>query len=163
MANFADSSEALKRNFLFRGFFNNRGYFDLDAVTVSEYQEGRFLPGRQKISEWVNSTDLFAMSAGGKEQLTEDGRKKLDFAMSPFLAYSKNEPFIIESWAGPGNDPERVLRSRERAIMVSDYLVRKFALKPNNVAVMPMNVSGVTATPPRDGVGLVLFAPKPRR
>jgi len=163
MANFADNSEALKRNFLFRGFFNNRGYFDLDAVTVREYHEGRFLPDRQKVSEWLNSTDLFASSPDGKERLTEEGRKKLDFAMTGFLKYSKNEPFIVESWAGPGGDPERVLRSRERAIMVSEYLVQKFALKPNYVAVMPMNASGVTDAQSRDGVGLVLFAPKSRK
>jgi phospholipid/cholesterol/gamma-HCH transport system substrate-binding protein len=163
MANFADNSEALKRNFLFRGFFNTRGYFDLDAVTVREYHEGRFLPDRQKVSEWLNSTDLFAASPDGKERLTEEGRKKLDFAMTGFLKYSKNEPFIVESWAGAGGDPERVLRSRERAIMVSEYLVQKFALKPNYVAVMPMNASGMTDAQSRDGVGLVLFAPKTRR
>jgi phospholipid/cholesterol/gamma-HCH transport system substrate-binding protein len=163
MANFADNSEALKQNFFFRGFFNRRGYFDLDAVTVREYQEGRFLPDRQKITEWVNSSDLFAASATGDERLTEEGRKKLDFAMTGFLKYSKNEPFIIESWAGSGSEPEQVLRSRERAIMVSDYLVQRFDLKSNYVAIMPMNAAGVAAAQPRDGVGLVLFAPKQRR
>jgi phospholipid/cholesterol/gamma-HCH transport system substrate-binding protein len=166
MANFADNSEALKRNFFFRGFFNNRGFFDLDAVTVREYHEGRFLRDRQKVSEWINSTDIFATPPGGKEQLTEDGRKKLDFAMAGFLKYSKNEPFIVESWAGPGGEPERVLRSRERAIMVSEYLIKKFALKPNYVAIMPMNASGLPDTQSRDGrdgVALVLFAPKPSR
>jgi phospholipid/cholesterol/gamma-HCH transport system substrate-binding protein len=163
MANFADNSEALKRNFLFRGFFNNRGFFDLDSVNVRDYHEGRFLPERQKVTEWLSTSDLFATSTAGKEQLTEEGRKKLDFAMTGFLKYSKNEPFIIESWAGAGVEPERVLRSRERAIMVSDYLVKKFTLKPNYVAIMPMNASGVTEGPSRDGVGLVLFAPKSSR
>src|SRR5262245_55677906 len=163
MANFADNSEALKRNFLFRGFFNNRGYFDLDELTVQQYNDGRFLPDRQKVSEWVNSTDLFTASPDGKERLTDEGRKKLDYAMVGFLKYSKNEPFVVESWAGLGGEPERVLRSRERAIMVSEYLVKRFALKPNYVAIMPMNASGVSEGQLRDGVGLVLFAPKPTR
>jgi len=102
MANFADNSEALKRNFLFRGFFNKRGYFDLDAVTVNEYRDGKFLSDRQKLMEWIDSSDLFSASADGKERLTEEGRKKLDIAMTGFLKYSKTEPLVVESWAGPG-------------------------------------------------------------
>jgi len=163
MANFADNSEALKRNFLFKGFFNKRGFFDLDAVSVREYHEGRFLPDRQKITEWINTTELFGISPSGREQLTEDGRKKLDTTMAGFLKYSKNEPFIIESWAGAGNEPDRVLRSRERAMLVSEYLVKKFELKPNYVAIMPMNASGVSDGQTRDGIELALFAPKPSR
>jgi len=163
MANFAEDSEALKRNFLFRGFFNKRGFFDLDAVSVQEYQQGRFLPDRQRVTEWLNAADLFAVSTAGKEQLTEEGRRKLDFAMAGFLKYPKTEPLIVESWAGPGAEPERILRSRERAIMVSEYLMKRFDLKPNYVAIMPMNASGVTTVQPRDGVSLVLFAPKPSR
>lgn len=162
MANFADNSEALKRNFLFRGFFNQRGYFDLDAITVRDYREGRFLPDRQKVSEWLSTPDLFSTSEG-REQLTPEGRKKLDLAMASFLRYSKNEPFIIESWAGPGSEPERILRARERAIRVSEYLVDKFELKPNYVAIMPMNAIESTDNQSRDGIGLVLFAPKPSR
>ena len=83
--------------------------------------------------------------------------------MAGFLKYSKNEPFVIESWAGAGGEPDRVLRSRERAIMVSEYLLKKFALKPNYVAIMPMNASGLPDVQERDGIGLVLFAPKPPR
>jgi hypothetical protein len=41
--------------------------------------------------------------------------------------------------------------------------VNKFALKPNYVAVMPMNASGVTDGQSRDGIGLALFAPKPAK
>jgi phospholipid/cholesterol/gamma-HCH transport system substrate-binding protein len=163
MANFADNSEALKRNFLFRGFFNKRGYFDLDELTVNDYRDGKFLPDRQKLMEWVNSSDLFTSSLDGKERLTDEGRKKLDAAMTGFLKYSKTEPLVVESWAGPGAEPERILRSRERAIMVSEYLVKKFALKPNYVAVMPMNATGAADGQSRDGVGLALFAPKPAK
>jgi phospholipid/cholesterol/gamma-HCH transport system substrate-binding protein len=163
MANFADNSEALKRNFFFRGFFNQRGYFDLDAVTVRDYSEGRFLPDRQKVMEWLEGADVFAATSEGNEQITNEGQKKLDLAMAGFLRYSKNEPFIIESWAGPGSEPERALRSRERGIMVSEYLIRKFDLKPNYVAIMPMNADAPSSGPPRDGVGLVLFAPRSTR
>jgi hypothetical protein len=82
--------------------------------------------------------------------------------MTGFLKYSKTEPLVVESWAGPGAEPERILRSRERGIMVSEYIVNKFALKPNYVGVMPMN-AGATDGQARDGVGLALFAPKPAK
>ena len=35
MQDLAENTEALKRNFLFRGYFNKRGYFDLDDISVA--------------------------------------------------------------------------------------------------------------------------------
>ncbi len=160
MANLAENTEALKRNFFFRGFFNNRGFYDLDAVTVREYNDGKFLSDRQKVTEWLEAQDIFMAAPDGKERLSDEGRNKLDLAMAGFLRYSKNDPFIVEAWAGPGTDPQTVLLSRERAIMVSEYLVKKFELKPNYVAIMPMNAAMPPNVPARDGIGLVLFAPK---
>jgi phospholipid/cholesterol/gamma-HCH transport system substrate-binding protein len=163
MANFADNSEALKRNFLFKGFFNKRGYFDLDDISVKEYRDGQVLRDRQKLIEWVSAADLFTSTPDGKEQLTIEGRRKLDAAMTNFLRYSKNEPLVVESFAGTGSESERVLRGRERGIMVSEYLVKKFSLKSNYVAVMPMNAGGPGDGDTRDGVGLALFPPKPAK
>ena len=40
MADLAENTEALKRSFFFRGFFNKRGYFDLKDVSVQQYREG---------------------------------------------------------------------------------------------------------------------------
>jgi phospholipid/cholesterol/gamma-HCH transport system substrate-binding protein len=160
MSDLADDMEALKNNFLFRGFFNKRGFFDLDAVTVTDYRDGRFMADRQKVSEWLEAPEIFAASQAGREQITPQGREKLDLAMASFLKYSKTEPFVIESWAGAGTEPANVLRARERGILVSDYLIKKFALKPNFVAVMPMNAAPSNSQA-RDGVGLVLYAPKP--
>jgi len=160
MSDLADDMEALKNNFLFRGFFNKRGFFDLDAVTVTDYSDGHFMTDRQKVSEWLEGPQIFAGSQGGGEQISPQGKEKLDLAMASFLKYSKSEPFVIESWAGAGSEPANVLRARERGIMVSDYLIKKFALKPNFVAVMPMNAAPSNGQA-RDGVGLVLYAPKP--
>ena len=40
MADMAETTEALKHNFLVRGFFNRRGYFDLADVSVDAYRQG---------------------------------------------------------------------------------------------------------------------------
>ena len=36
----ADGTEALKRNVLFRGFFRQRGFYDLDAISRDAYAAG---------------------------------------------------------------------------------------------------------------------------
>jgi phospholipid/cholesterol/gamma-HCH transport system substrate-binding protein len=163
MTNLAENTEALKRNFLFRGFFNRRGFFDLDSVSVREYREGRFLRDRRKIQVWIEAGDLFDSGPDGSERLTDEGKARLDFAMAGFLAYSRNDPLIVESWAGRGSEPERVLQSRERAIAVSDYLLEQFALRPNYVGIMPMNAAAPDDGQFRDGVALVLFASRDAR
>ena len=47
MVGFNENMEALKRNFLVRGFFNGRGYFDLDDISPAAYQQGRADHGRR--------------------------------------------------------------------------------------------------------------------
>ena len=40
LANMEENTQALKRNFFFRGFFKDRGYYDLDALSPAEYRRG---------------------------------------------------------------------------------------------------------------------------
>jgi hypothetical protein len=39
--NMSDDTEALKRNFFFRGFFRNRGCYNLISIPPGEYRRGR--------------------------------------------------------------------------------------------------------------------------
>jgi hypothetical protein len=39
-ADLADNMEAMKRNFLLRGFFNRRGYYDLDSISPEDVPQG---------------------------------------------------------------------------------------------------------------------------
>ena len=48
MTSFADNMEALKHNFLFRGFFNDRGYFNLAGVSPSQYRAGLLTRGNRR-------------------------------------------------------------------------------------------------------------------
>jgi hypothetical protein len=45
-ANLADATEALKHNFLTRGFFKNRGYYSLAELSPDEYRQDRTLARR---------------------------------------------------------------------------------------------------------------------
>ena len=160
LTDLADTSEALKRNFFFRGFFNRRGYFDLDDIGVEDYRRGALeTADRRVLRVWVSAEVLFELDPNGQERLTDQGRQRLDSAMAPFLQYPRNTPFVIEGYSGlPTRDSQFVL-SRSRALQVRDYLVGKFGLDPGFVATMPLGAEAPGS--PKDGrwegVALAMF------
>ena len=160
MGDLAEATEALKRNFLFRGFFNRRGYFDLDDVTVAQYREGALqTKDRRVLRIWINAAMLFERDANGKETLSEGGRLRIDSAMSQFVRYPQNSPFVVEGYAGDGTGDERYLSSRHRAQLVRDYVVGKYKLDVNYVATMPMGAEaqGSPSGDRWDGIALAMF------
>jgi phospholipid/cholesterol/gamma-HCH transport system substrate-binding protein len=162
MADLAETTEALKRNFLFRGFFNRRGYFDLDEVTVAQYREGALeSKERRALRIWLSTAVMFERDANGDERLSDGGRARLDSAMSQFLRYPAKSPFVVEGYAQEVTGDERYLISRRRSQLVRDYLVDKFQLDANYVATMPMGADA-QASPSGDrwdGIALAMFVP----
>ena len=160
MADLAENTEALKRNFFFRGFFNKRGYFDLDDVSVQQYRQGGLETKERRVLRiWVKSSVLFETDANGEERLTDDGRARLDSAMSQFIRYPRNSPFVVEGYAPGATGDRQFLLSRKRAQLVRDYIVGKFGLDPTFVAVMPMGAEAAESPAGNqwDGVALALF------
>jgi phospholipid/cholesterol/gamma-HCH transport system substrate-binding protein len=160
MSDLAENTEALKRNFFFRGFFNQRGYFDLDDVSPAEYRQGALQTrDRRLLKIWLNADVLFEMDANGSEQLTDGGKARLASAMSQYVRYPRTSPLVVEGYAREGTGDERYLISRRRAQLVRDHLVSTFALDPNYVATMPLGAeakdSPVGST--WNGTALALF------
>ena len=163
MADLADTTEALKRNIFFRGFFNRRGYFDLDDVSVAQYREGALASkDRRVLRIWLDADVLFEKDANGVERLGEGGRVRLDSAMSQFLRYPHTSPLVVEGYARDATGDARYLNSRTRAQLVRDYVLAKFKLNPNYVAVMPMGAEAPDSPSGREwnGVALALFVEK---
>ena len=163
MADLADTTEALKRNIFFRGFFNRRGYFDLDDVSVAQYREGALASkDRRVLRIWLDAAVLFEKDANGVERLGEGGRVRLDSAMSQFLRYPHTSPLVVEGYARDATGDARYLNSRTRAQLVRDYVLAKFKLNPNRVAVMPMGAEAPDSPSGREwnGVALALFVEK---
>ena len=161
MTDLAENTEALKRSFFFRGFFNRRGYFDLDDVTVEQYRQGALdTADRKALRIWLNAAVLFEKDGSGSERLSEGGRARLDSAMSQFVKYPKS-PFVIEGYAEGLTADERFLVSRRHAQIVRDYIVSKFELDPNLVVVMPMGheAKGSPDGDTWNGVALAIFVP----
>lgn len=162
----AANAEALKHNFFFRGFFNRRGFFDLDNVSIDAYRRGALeTDDRRVLRVWVSSDLLFEKDATGRERLTDDGRRRLDSAMSPFLKYPRDTPFVVEGYAPGITNDERFVASRSRAQLVRDYLQGKYALDSGYVGIMPLgneapeSPSGGTWS----GVALAAFVPRSPR
>ena len=160
MADLAETTEALKRNFFFRGFFNRRGYFDLDDVSVAQYRQGALEAGDRRVLRiWLTADVLFEHDAKGVERLSDGGRVRLDSAMSQFVRYPQRSPFVVEGYALDATGDARYLSGRARAQLVRDYIVGKFKLDPNYVAIMPMGSEAPGSPSGRDwnGVALAMF------
>lgn len=156
----AETTEALKRNFFFRGFFNRRGYFDLEDVSVEAYRNGALeSDDRRALRVWVRAAVLFEKGPDGAERLTEDGRRRLDSAMAPFLRLARDTPFVFEGYAAGDSRADEFLLSRSRAQLVRDYVVGKFGLESRFVTTMAMGP--LAAESPAgdrwDGVALAAF------
>src|SRR5918994_1881588 len=103
VSDLADNMEALKHNFLLRGFFNRRGYFDLDAISPADYRKGVLENGKRKAARiWLSSRVLFERRPDGTEALTADGKARLDSAMSTSLKYVPSFPLVVEGYATQG-------------------------------------------------------------
>ena len=161
VSNLADDTEAIKHNFFFRGFFNRRGFYNLDQITPSKYNSSQFVK-RPKARVWLASAGLFTTRPDGTQQLTDTGKSILNQSMSDLVPYLPNNPLVIEGYAATGMPDRRYLASRQRAVEVRQYLESHFHLNPKLVGVMPM-----ADQPPKgagkkmwDGICLVLVVSK---
>ena len=160
-ADLADNMEAMKHNFLLRGFFNRRGYFDLDAISPAEYGRGVLENGQRKAMRiWLGADVLFARAADGTEELTPDGRARVDSAMTTFIRYLPSNPIVVEGYATEGTVGERFSRSRQRAGIVYQYLLGRFELMPQHTGYIALGEEapdGPSADDRWDGVAITLF------
>ena len=162
MSNLAVATEALQSNVLLRGFFNRRGFFDLDEITVAQYRDGALAAGgRKALRIWLAADRLFERDAAGVERLSAGGMARLDSAMSQFIEYTERNPFVVEGYAQEVTADERYLISTVRAGLVRDYLVTKFQLDPSYVTTMPMGARAEESPTGNtwDGVALAVFVP----
>jgi phospholipid/cholesterol/gamma-HCH transport system substrate-binding protein len=161
MTGLSENMEALKRNFLLRGFFNRRGYFHLNDISPAEYRKGSLTTdGRRRVLRvWLRDGVIFSRAADGREQLTGDGKARLDSAIAPYLPQLADGVLMIEGYAQQGSRTEQHLTSRARASVVRDYLVSKFGLTPDAVGIMPLGADSRESPEdaPWDGVAIAFF------
>jgi phospholipid/cholesterol/gamma-HCH transport system substrate-binding protein len=156
----ADNMEALKRSFFFRGFFNDRGYFDLDAISPADYRSGVLENGKRKAMRiWLNRDVLFEDGPEGTQLLSQGGRARLDSAMATFIEYLPANPIVVEGYATEGTVDERFRVARQRAGVVREYILRRYGLAPQNTGAIALgaDAQGSPADGAWNGVAITLF------
>jgi phospholipid/cholesterol/gamma-HCH transport system substrate-binding protein len=157
----AEGTEALKRNFLFRGFFRDRGFFDLDAISREAYLAGALERNdRTAIRIWIDAAHLFTRDDQGLERLTDAGRRRIDSAMADLIRYPRDSPLVVEGYAESRDGQAAYLISVDRAQAVRDYIVSRYRRQTTLTTIMPM--SDVAPGSPRgdhrwSGVALAMF------
>lgn len=160
LADVADNTEALKRNWLFRGFFAERGFYNLDELTVEEYRtllaDDRYAPLRI----WIAAERLFTTGPDGGLALHEEAGRRIGEAMGELLQYPRDSPIVVEGYATDGAPGPRMLAAHARAELVESHLRRTFRRAG---ATGTMALGAEAARSPSgdgrwDGVALTLFA-----
>jgi phospholipid/cholesterol/gamma-HCH transport system substrate-binding protein len=137
-ANMAEDTEALKHNFLLRGFFRSRGYFSLDQLSPAIYRKNRLFTAADNPRAWLRAEELFQIAAAGGEQLTTGGKALLNATLAKYGATVLESPLIIEGYSDSADGGDRLMTSRARAILVQNYVRFHLQLDPTTIGSVPL-------------------------
>ncbi len=117
-----DDMEALKSNFLLKGFFNKRGYVDADELKKHEISK---LPPERAIKTF----DYDAKAVFDKGNSAKLKNQKIFDDAGDYLQSNKFSLAVIVSSAGMKGDSDRDRTLTEaRTMVVRNYLVKNFSL-----------------------------------
>jgi len=132
---FAENMEALKHNFLLRGFFNRRGYEDATKLAENEITE---LPQGQVLKTFrLDDKKLFDSPDTAKlrnEKMLNEVGKFLE--QNPFGA-----AVVLVSGGAIGDTEDLQQLSQARGMVIRDYLVEHFKMDDTRVKKMSLGKS----------------------
>ncbi len=133
-ASLGEDANALKDNFLLRGFFQRRGYDNPDELKKNKLSK---LPSQHSTKEFEYDADkLFDKS----DNATLKGQKKLKDA-GQFLEQNKFSLAVVAASDEVGDsDKDRVL-TEARAKVVRDYLVQNFQFDDTRLKIIGLGKS----------------------
>ncbi len=125
-----DDMEALKSNFLLKGFFNKRGYIDSDELNKHQIQD--LPPGRSVKTFGYDAKAVFDKGNSAKLK----NQKMFDDA-GEYLQTTKFGLAVVASSAGMKGDSERDRTLTEaRTMVVRNYLVQNFRLDDTRIRTL---------------------------
>ncbi len=157
-ANLEADTEALKHNFLLKGFFRRRGYYNLRDLQPDKYRRDKVFMKPENARAWLPASDLFQKAANGNEALSSAGERFLDAKLAEFGDAVVENPIVVEGYSNSPDVAEQLSDSRLRAILVRQYLFIHYALDLTKVGIVSMNNSPPPASGHAswDGVCLVI-------
>jgi phospholipid/cholesterol/gamma-HCH transport system substrate-binding protein len=136
--NVAEDTEALKHNFLLRGFFKRRGFYNLDEIPPTEYRaacEGQKTRGSRL---WLPASGIFVLGADGKEQLSAIGTDQIDLAVAKFVDSLPGRIIIVEGYSSEGSIDQQFSLARSRADLVRRYLEMHYHLRHDDLGIVSL-------------------------
>lgn len=150
-SNLQDDTEALKHNFLLRGFFKKRGYEDAaDLKRDAVNQVPAAAPDQR-----------FQYQAGKLFDHADDAKMKNSKTLNEAGEYLQNNPFGLAVVAGyadqKGDSDKQAQLTRARAAAVREYLVQHYKVDDTRIKIIGM---GKTAGVPDGGaVDVLVYSP----
>jgi phospholipid/cholesterol/gamma-HCH transport system substrate-binding protein len=132
VTDFQENMEAMKHNFLLRGYFKNRGYEDSDELAKNEIER---LPQGAPTKEFTYTTkQLFDKQDSAKLK----NQKSLN-AGGEFLANNQFGFAVVVASTGMEGDTQKDLVLTEaRAMIVREYLVENFGFDDSQLKTLGM-------------------------
>ncbi len=137
-SNLADATEALKHNFLTRGFFKKRGYYNLAELSPMQYRRERAFTTAANRRVWLAGSKLFEKNPSGGERLSARGKELLDAALMDNGDPVISGPIVVEGYAERDVQAEQLRFSREHAAIVRQYLQARFQIDPREVGAVAL-------------------------
>jgi len=133
-AAFRDDMEALKQNFLLRGFFKKRGYNDAGELTKHAISK---LPAEPRIKEF----DYDARKIFDKPDSANLKNKKALSEAGKFLEGNKFGLAVVASTETVGDTEKDRVLTQARAKVVRDYLAQNFRLDDTRIKTIGLGKS----------------------
>jgi len=134
-----ENMEALKHNFFLRGFFKKRGYYDSSELT------------KNAVAKLPASTPVKTFTFDGKDLFSGPDTAKLKekplIQVGSFLEKSTYGLAVVEAQTGSkGTKEENLKLSQARAMVVREYLAKKFRVDDARLKTLGAGEDQKTAT-----------------
>jgi outer membrane protein OmpA-like peptidoglycan-associated protein len=153
VTDFQENMEALKHNFLLRGYFKSRGYEDSAELAKNEIER---MPQGATIKEFTySSKQLFDKQGSAKLK-----NQKSLHAAGEFLANNQFEFAVVAVSAGKAGDAEKeMVLTEARAMVVREYLVENFGFDDSQLKTLGMGKQAGTDSDGDQGAVQIFIYP----
>ncbi len=148
---FRENMEALKHNWLFRGYFKKRGYSSETELT--QYQIDRIPRTKPEMEFTFDAHDLF-----GSDNAKLKHKKRLD-DIGRYLESHSYGLVVVAAYSDmKGDSGEDLTTTQARALVVREYLVDNFKLRDTQIKTRGMGKRQASAGAPAEGIDISVYS-----